>query len=153
AGLTHIIDYLQHLHFSDSDIEYLSTRGYSDEFLNYLKTVRFTGTLRSMAEGETVFNNEPLVQVEATLVEAQLIETALLNIVNFQTLIATKARRIRQLVPDDNLMEFGTRRAHEFDAALWGARAAVIGGFDGTSNVGSEIIRLETERDTCSRNG
>src|SRR5699024_371712 len=129
------IDYLQHLHFSDSDIEYLSTLGYSDEFLNYLKTVRFTGTLRSMAEGETVFNNEPLVQVEATLVEAQLIETALLNIVNFQTLIATKASRIRQLVPDDNLMEFGTRRAHEFDAALWGARAAVIGGFDGTSNV------------------
>lgn len=135
AGLTHIIDYLEKLHFSDSDIEYLRTLGYSDDFLNYLKTVRFTGTLRSMAEGETVFNNEPLVQVEATLVEAQLIETALLNIVNFQTLIATKASRIRQLVPNDNLMEFGTRRAHEFDAALWGARAAVIGGFDGTSNV------------------
>ncbi|MDO5359781.1 MAG: nicotinate phosphoribosyltransferase [Jeotgalicoccus sp.] len=135
AGLSHIIDYLEKLHFSDSDIEYLSTLGYSDGFLNYLKTVRFTGTLRSMAEGETVFNNEPLVQVEATLVEAQLIETALLNIVNFQTLIATKASRIRQLVPNDNLMEFGTRRAHEFDAALWGARAAVIGGFDGTSNV------------------
>ena len=88
-----------------------------------------------MAEGETVFNNEPPVQVEATLIEAQLIETALLNIVNFQTLIATKASRIRRLVPHDNLMEFGTRRAHEFDAALWGARAAVIGGFDGTSNV------------------
>ncbi|HBV24064.1 MAG TPA: nicotinate phosphoribosyltransferase [Jeotgalicoccus sp.] len=135
AGLSHIIDYLEKLHFSDSDIEYLRTLGYSDGFLNYLKTVRFTGTLRSMAEGETVFNNEPLVQVEATLVEAQLIETALLNIVNFQTLIATKASRIRQLVPNDNLMEFGTRRAHEFDAALWGARAAVIGGFDGTSNV------------------
>src|SRR5690625_2385056 len=88
-----------------------------------------------MAEGETVFNNEPLVQVEATLAEAQLIETALLNIVNFQTLIATKASRIRQLVPNDNLMEFGTRRAHEFDAALWGARASIIGGFNGTSNV------------------
>ncbi|CAD2081434.1 nicotinate phosphoribosyltransferase [Jeotgalicoccus coquinae] len=135
AGLTHIIDYLEKLRFSDSDIEYLSTLGYSDDFLNYLKTVRFTGTVRSMAEGETVFNNEPLVQVEATLAEAQLIETALLNIVNFQTLIATKANRIRQLVPKDSLMEFGTRRAHEFDAALWGARAAVIGGFDGTSNV------------------
>ncbi len=135
AGLTHIIDYLEKLRFSDNDIEYLSTLGYGDDFLNYLKTVRFTGTVRSMAEGETVFNNEPLVQVEATLAEAQLIETALLNIVNFQTLIATKASRIRQLVPNDNLMEFGTRRAHEFDAALWGARAAVIGGFDGTSNV------------------
>lgn len=135
AGLTHIIDYLQKLHFSASDIEYLRTIGYDDDFLKYLQSIRFTGTLRSMAEGETVFNNEPLVQVEATLVEAQLIETALLNIVNFQTLIATKASRIRQLVPNDNLMEFGTRRAHEFDAALWGARAAVIGGFDGTSNV------------------
>ena len=135
AGLIHIIDYLKNLHFSESDIEYLSELGYEDDFLNYLKTIRFTGTLRSMAEGETVFNNEPLVQVEATLIEAQLIETALLNIVNFQTLIATKASRIRQLVPHDNLMEFGTRRAHEFDAALWGARAAVIGGFDGTSNV------------------
>lgn len=135
AGLTHIIDYLQKLHFSDSDIEYLRTIGYDDDFLKYLQSIRFTGTLRSMAEGETVFNNEPLVQVEATLVEAQLIETALLNIVNFQTLIATKASRIRELVPNDNLMEFGTRRAHEFDAALWGARAAVIGGFDGTSNV------------------
>lgn len=135
AGLTHIIDYLQNLHFSSTDIDYLRTLGYEEDFLNYLQTVRFTGTLRAMAEGETVFNNEPLVQVEATLLEAQLVETALLNIVNFQTLIATKASRIRQLVPNDNLMEFGTRRAHEFDAALWGARAAVIGGFDGTSNV------------------
>lgn len=135
AGLSHIIDYLKNLHFTESDLDYLKTLGYDDKFLEYLKTVRFTGTLRSVVEGEPVFNNEPLVQVEATLAEAQLIETALLNIVNFQTLIATKASRIRQLVPNDGLMEFGTRRAHEFDAALWGARAAVIGGFDGTSNV------------------
>lgn len=135
AGLARIIDYLRNLHFSDSDIEYLKSIGYEDDFLDYLKTVRFTGTLRSVVEGETVFNNEPLVQVEASLVEAQLIETALLNIVNFQTLIATKASRIRELVPGDNLMEFGTRRAHEFDAAMWGARASIIGGFDGTSNV------------------
>ena len=135
AGLERMIDYLQNLHFSNSDIAYLETLGYEEEFLAYLKTIRFTGTMRSVLEGDTVFNNEPLVQIEAGLAEAQLIETALLNIVNFQTLIATKASRIRQLVPNDNLMEFGTRRAHEFDAALWGARASIIGGFNGTSNV------------------
>ncbi|SFK90019.1 nicotinate phosphoribosyltransferase [Salinicoccus halodurans] len=135
AGLERIIDYLQKFRFTDSDIEYLRTLGYEADFLNYLKDLRFTGKVRAVQEGELVFANMPLVQVEAPIIEAQLIETALLNIVNFQTLIATKASRIRQIVPNDTLMEFGTRRAHEFDAALWGARAAIIGGFDGTSNV------------------
>ena len=88
-----------------------------------------------MEEGEVCFNNEPLVRVEAPLIQAQLIETILLNIVNFHTLIATKASRIKQVAPNDLLMEFGTRRAQEEDAALWGARAAIIGGFDSTSNV------------------
>ncbi len=135
AGLERIIDFLENLHFTASDIEYLGSLGYEEDFLNYLKDLRFTGKVRAVQEGELVFANMPLVQVEAPIIEAQLIETALLNIVNFQTLIATKASRIRQIVPDDGLMEFGTRRAHEFDAALWGSRAAIIGGFDGTSNV------------------
>src|SRR5699024_120015 len=101
----------------------------------YLKELRFTGNIRAMREGELCFNNEPLIRVEAPLIQAQLIETALLNIVNFQTLIATKASRIKQVVHDEIVMEFGTRRAQEMDAAIWGARAAVIGGFDSTSNV------------------
>jgi nicotinate phosphoribosyltransferase len=135
AGLERMIDYLKNLKFTESDIEYLKTLGYDQSFLSYLKDLRFTGNVRAVEEGQVVFNNMPLVQVEASLAEAQLIETALLNIVNFQTLIATKASRIRQILPEGQLMEFGTRRAHEFDAALWGARAAIIGGFDGTSNV------------------
>lgn len=104
-------------------------------FLNYLKELKFTGHIRSMQEGELCFGNEPLMRIEAPLIQAQLIETALLNIINFQTLITTKASRIKQVAPNDTLMEFGTRRAHELDAAVWGARAAIIGGFDATSNV------------------
>ena len=88
-----------------------------------------------MREGELAFSNEPIIQVEAPLAEAQIIETALLNIVNYQTLIATKASRIKQVVGDEVALEFGSRRAQEMDAALWGTRAAFIGGFDGTSNV------------------
>ncbi len=88
-----------------------------------------------MVEGEVVFGNEPLIRVEAPLIQAQLIETALLNIINYQTLIATKASRIKQVVKNDVVMEFGSRRAQELDAAIWGARAAVIGGVEATSNV------------------
>lgn len=135
AGLERIIDFLKNLRFTDTDIEYLRSLGYDEKFLSYLKELEFTGNVRSVQEGEIVFSNMPLVEIEAPIIQAQLIETALLNIVNFQTLIATKASRIRQIVPHDKLMEFGTRRAHEFDAAVWGARAAVIGGFDATSNV------------------
>lgn len=135
AGLERIIDYISNLEFTDSDIEYLRSQDYSEEFLGYLKGLKFSGNLRAVEEGQVVFNNMPLVQVEAPLAEAQLVETALLNIVNYQTLIATKASRIRQITPHDQLMEFGSRRAHEFNAAIWGARAAIIGGFNGTSNV------------------
>lgn len=136
AGLERIIDYIQKFRFSESDLSYLKEElGYDDDFIEYLKTVRFNGTIKSVQEGEIVFGNEPLLRVEANLGEAQLIETALLNIVNYQTLIATKASRIKQIVKDQPLMEFGTRRAQEMDAALWGTRAAFIGGFDATSNV------------------
>ena len=136
AGLERIIDFIKEFRFSGSDITYLRDEfGYEDEFLDYLKNIRFTGNIRSMKEGELVFGNEAILQVEATLAEAQLIETALLNIVNYQTLIATKASRIKQIVGNQRAMEFGSRRAHEIDAAIWGTRAAFIGGFDATSNL------------------
>lgn len=135
AGLEKIIHFLKEFHFTNSDIAYLRELGYKEDFLSYLRDVRFTGTLRSMVEGELTFANEPIIRIEAPLGEAQLIETALLNIVNYQTLIATKASRIKQIIGDEIAMEFGTRRAQEMDAAIWGTRAAYIGGFQATSNV------------------
>lgn len=136
AGLERIIEFIQEYRFTDSDIAYLREElGYEEDFLAYLQTVRFNGTIRAMKEGELVFANEPILQVEASLAEAQLMETALLNIVNYQTLIATKAARIKQVAGEQTVMEFGTRRAHEFDAAVWGTRAAYIAGFSATSNV------------------
>ncbi|MCG7337271.1 nicotinate phosphoribosyltransferase [Sporosarcina sp. ACRSM] len=136
AGLERILDYLRDFHFSESDLTYLKEElGYQDDFITYLKDVRFTGDVYSMVEGELVFANEPIIRVETSLIEAQLVETALLNIVNYQTLIATKASRIKQVVRDEVVMEFGSRRAHEMDAAIWGARATIIGGVEATSNV------------------
>ncbi|MDN7242605.1 nicotinate phosphoribosyltransferase [Planococcus sp. N028] len=136
AGLERVLDYLRNFRFSDSDLEYLREEvGYKEDFIDYLKTVRFTGNVYSVVEGEVVFQNEPLLRIEAPLVEGQLIETALLNIVNYQTLIATKASRIKQIVKEERVMEFGTRRAQEMDAAIWGTRAAFIGGLEATSNV------------------
>ncbi|MEB3751677.1 nicotinate phosphoribosyltransferase [Geobacillus icigianus] len=136
AGLERVIQFLQQFRFSASDIDYLRQElGYRDDFLDYLRTLRFTGTVRSMREGEVVFANEPIMRIEAPLAEAQLIETAILNIINFQTLIATKASRIKHILGDEPALEFGSRRAQEMDAALWGARAAYIGGIEATSNV------------------
>ena len=136
AGLERIVHFIEQLRFSKTDIEYLRELGhYPEEFLTYLENFEFKGSIRSAVEGELVFANEPLVQVEGTLAECQLIETALLNIVNFQTLIATKASRVRMVSGDDPVLEFGTRRAQELDAAIWGTRAAYIGGCDATSNV------------------
>lgn len=136
AGLKRVIDYLNELHFTDSDITYLREEmAYPEAFLTYLKDLKLTLTLRSAVEGELVFGNEPILQVEGPLAQCQLVETALLNIVNYQTLIATKAARIKSVVGQDKILEFGTRRAQEMDAALWGTRAAYIGGFDATSNV------------------
>ncbi len=136
AGLERVVNYLDNLSFSDSDIEYLrEITDYPEEFLSYLKAFKFTCTVRSAVEGEMVFNDEPILQVEGPLAQCQLVETAILNIVNYQTLIATKAARIRAVCEGDLVMEFGTRRAQEMDAAIWGTRAAYIGGFDSTSNV------------------
>lgn len=136
AGLKKVMEFIDNFGFSQSDIEYLREEGnYPEEFLHYLQNLKFTGTIRGMREGELVFANEPILRIEAPLAEAQLIETPLLNIVNYQTLIATKASRIKEVTGEDIVMEFGTRRAHEFDAAIWGTRAAYIGGFSATSNV------------------
>ncbi|MDQ0178213.1 nicotinate phosphoribosyltransferase [Bacillus chungangensis] len=136
AGLERIIQYLTDFRFTKSDIDYLrETLLYEEAFLDYLSELSFTGTIHSVSEGELVFANEPIIRVEASLAEAQLIETAILNIVNYQTLIATKAARMKQVVGEELLLEFGSRRAQEMDAAIWGTRAAYIGGFDATSNV------------------
>ena len=136
AGLEHVILYLQNLHFKESDLKYLKDEvGYDDDFIDYLRNFKLQLTVRSMSEGEIVFANEPLIQVEGPLAQCQLVETAILNIINYQILLATKAARVKLAVQGDGVMEFGTRRAQETDAALWGTRAAYIGGFDSTSNV------------------
>ncbi|MEK4565523.1 nicotinate phosphoribosyltransferase [Alkalihalobacillus sp. FSL R5-0424] len=135
AGLERVIEFLNQFQFTESDIEYLRELGYEEAYLEFLANLTFTGTVKGMKEGELVFGNEPILRIEAPLIQAQLIETPLLNIVNYQTLIATKAARIKQLIGSDIAMEFGTRRAQEMDAAIWGTRAAYLAGFDATSNV------------------
>lgn len=136
VGLDHIIRYIKNLHFTASDIDYLKSTGqFDNDFLEYLRDFHFTGSLRSFEEGDFVFNHEPILQVDAPMIEAQLVETAILNILNYQIMIATKASRIRSVVGDQSVMEFGTRRAQELDASIWGTRAAYIGGFNATSNV------------------
>ncbi|WIV17540.1 nicotinate phosphoribosyltransferase [Paenibacillus polygoni] len=135
AGLERVIRYLHDFCFTESDLAFLREEGYNEDYLEYLRKLRFTGTVKSMQEGELVFANEPLMRIEAPLAEAQLVETAILNIVNFQTLIATKASRIKQVAGNDSCIEFGTRRAQELDAAIWGTRAAYLAGFEATSNV------------------
>ena len=119
----------RNLTFTESDIAYLrEVEEYPEDFLTYLANFEFKCTVRSALEGDLVFNNEPLIQIEGPLAQCQLVETALLNMVNFQTLIATKAARIKSVIGDDPFIEFGTRRAQELDAAIWGTRAAYIGG-------------------------
>lgn len=135
AGLERIVRYLENLSFSDSDLSYLEELGYPEEFLDYLKNLKMELTVKSAKEGDLVFANEPLVQIEGPLAQCQLVETAILNIINYQTLVATKAARIRSVIEDEPLLEFGTRRAQETDAAIWGTRAAIIGGANATSNV------------------
>ena len=136
AGLDQVIDYIRNLHFSEEDIEYLrSTKTFNEDFLEYLKDFRFTGDLYSVPEGTIVFPGEPILTVSAPIIEAQIVETAILTIVNHQTLIASKASRIKNVAGDDVVMEFGLRRAQGPDAGIYGARAAIIGGCDATSNV------------------
>lgn len=136
AGLEQVIDYVNDLHFSDEDIEYLrSLNLFGEDFLEYLKDFKFHGEIYAATEGTVVFPGEPIVRVKAGIAEAQLLETAMLNIVNHQTLIATKASRICTAAKGGTVMEFGLRRAQGPDAGIYGARAAVIGGCASTSNV------------------
>lgn len=136
AGLAQIIDYIKHLKFDASDISYLKSLGiFEDDFLEYLRTFRFSGDIYAIPEGTIIFPREPLLKVIAPIMEAQLVETAILNILNHQCLIATKAARVCYAAGNDGVMEFGLRRAQGPDAGIYGARAAVIGGCCGTSNV------------------
>ena len=136
AGLEQAIEYIRSLHFSAEDIAYLRSLNTFDEgFLNLLKNFRFTGDIDAVPEGTIVFPTEPIVRVCAPMIEAQLVETALLNIINHQTLIATKASRVVQAAQGDGVLEFGLRRAQGPDAGIYGARASIIGGCVATSNV------------------
>lgn len=142
AGLEDALQYLAELHLSSDDLDYLRSLTGADHkplfdaaFLQYLSTLRFTGDVAAIAEGRPVFAHEPLLRIEAPLIEAQLVETALLNILNFQTLIATKAARVVEAAGNDPVLEFGLRRAQGVDGALSASRAAFIGGVGATSNV------------------
>ncbi|MFC7679519.1 nicotinate phosphoribosyltransferase [Paenibacillus sp. GCM10028914] len=148
AGLERIVNYIKGLHFTEENIEFLSKQeeNYDKAFLDELRRFRFEGNIHAMKEGSLVFPNEPLIRVEGTIFETQLVETAILNFMNFQTLIATKASRIRQVAGNDILLEFGTRRAQEADAAVWGARAAYLAGFHATSNMlAGEMFGIPTK--------
>ncbi|RAL27051.1 nicotinate phosphoribosyltransferase [Thermoflavimicrobium daqui] len=137
TGLERVIHYIENLHFTEEDIEYIASLDdqFDTAFLDMLRSFRFTGDIWAVPEGTIVFPEEPLLHIQGTIMELQLIETALLNFIGYQSLIATKAARIRHIVGDDLLLEFGTRRAQEKDAAVWGARSAYIGGFNATSNL------------------
>ena len=136
AGLSQLIDYLRNLKFTDEDIAYLrSTQSFSEEFLDYLKNFKFTSSVWAVPEGTPVFPFEPVITVKGPLIEAQFIEAALLMMINYQSLIATKASRIVRAADGREVYEFGTKRAHEASAAVYGARAAFIGGCNATSDV------------------
>ncbi len=134
AGLEQIVHYIEDLRFTDSDIEYLRTKNlFSEEFLEYLADFRFTGDIWAVPEGTVIFPGEPILTVRATTIEAQLIETYVLLALNHQSLIATKASRMVRAAKGRPISEFGSRRAHGEDAAVYGARAAYIGGCTGTA--------------------
>ena len=134
AGLEQIIQYIQDLHFAPEDIAYLRNRGiFSEEFLEYLANFRFTGDIWAVPEGTPIFPKEPIITVRAPAIEAQLIETYILLCINHQSLIATKANRVVRAAQGRTVLEFGSRRAQGADAAILGARAAYIGGCNGTA--------------------
>ena len=136
AGVDQVIDYIKNLNFSYEDVDYLRGLGlFSEDFLHYLSGFHFSGDIYAIPEGSVIFPREPLIKVVAPIMEAQLVETAILTIINHQCLIATKASRVVYAAQGDGIMEFGLRRAQGPDAGLYGARAAVIGGCVGTSNV------------------
>ncbi|MGL5615843.1 MAG: nicotinate phosphoribosyltransferase [Sarcina sp.] len=134
AGVEQIIDYIEALSFTDSDIQYLRTLNlFSEEFLKYLRDFKFSGSIYAIPEGTPIFPNEPILTVKAPIIEAQLIETMILLTINHQSLIATKANRIVRAAEGKSVLEFGARRAQGYDGAIFGARAAYIGGVSGTA--------------------
>ena len=136
AGLEQVIEYIKNLHFEKEDVDYLRSTGlFTEDFLDYLRNFKFTGDIYAIPEGTVIFPREPLIKVIAPIMQAQLVETAILNIVNHQSLIATKTSRIIHAARGDGIMEFGLRRAQGPDAGIYGARAAMIAGCIGTSNV------------------
>lgn len=136
CGLAQLIEYVENLNFTQDDISYLKSTGqFDDDFLESLKDFKFTGDIDAIPEGSVIFPNEPIVKIKAPIDQAQLMESALLNIVNHQSLIATKAARVVSAARGSAVMEFGLRRAQGADAALYGARAAIIAGCVGTSNL------------------
>ena len=142
AGLQSFADWLEHHAFTPDDIDYLSSLTgrdgsalFTQDFLNYLGGWKFRGSIEAVPEGTIIFPHEPIVRVRAPLLDGQIIETTLLNLINYQTLVATKASRVRLAAGENEVLEFGLRRAHGFDGGLSASRAAFIGGVDGTSNV------------------
>lgn len=136
AGLEQVIDYLENISFNDDDIKYLeSLNTFDGEFLDFLRNFKFTGQVYAVKEGTVVFPDEPVLIIKSNVLEAQLVETAILNILNHQTLIASKAAKVCYAAGDDAVMEFGLRRAQGPDAGIYGTRASVIGGCGSTSNV------------------
>ena len=138
AGLDTILDIIENLHFNSEDLEFLEKQRYDSRFIKYLGEFKFRGTIYSSEEGDIVFPVRPILQIEADIIEGQIIETILLNILNFQTLIATKASRIRKVSEAKTLLEFGLRRS-QGPGGYYATRASIIGGFDGTSNVKAGI--------------
>ncbi|MDX9945930.1 MAG: nicotinate phosphoribosyltransferase [Bacteroidales bacterium] len=134
AGLEDILDILQDFRFDRDDLDFLREKGFRPEFLKFLEHFRFTGTIWSSSEGDVVFPVRPVLQVEAKIIEAQIVETIILNILNFQTLIATKASRMRLAAGENTLIDFGLRRA-QGPGGYYASRACFVGGFNATSNV------------------
>ncbi len=136
TGLEQVVEYVQNLHFEEEDIAYLRSRNlFAEEFLEYLADFKFTGDIYAFPEGTIMYPNEPCLTVVAPLIDAQLVETAILLQINHQSLIATKTRRIVHAAGDRGVSDFGARRAHNMDAAVYGARAAYIGGANSTATV------------------
>ncbi len=134
SGLEDLLKIIEGLIFNEDDLQHLKEIGFNNEFLEYLRTFRFRGNIYAAQEGDCIFPVEPVLQVQGNLIEVQVIETLLLNLLNFQSLVATKARRIRSVAGNKILVDFGLRRAHG-PASYYASRAAVIGGFDATSHV------------------
>ena len=136
AGLEQIVEYIEDLHFGEEDIAYFrSLNMFHEDFLNFLKDYRFKGDIYAFPEGTIMYPSEPMLTVHAPLIDAQIVETAILNQINHQSLIATKTRRIVYAANGRVVSDFGARRAHNVDAAVYGARAAFIGGAVGTATV------------------